>query len=351
MRTRTVNRRPRQIFMPRLLILLVGGAEACTVGKGSNFHLHVFVEVEYRESIMTSLVKQLQRLAIPGQPSLRQISSKKKPSLLFDTKEAADIDIDTIFSLGINGLEELTSIDQSFAEFERSLFHESCKDFERTVQMKEVIEDVDEKLSLFLRKLSPLFLLKPAQKCLEWLIRAFRINSFNCDAIMECVLPYYETKLFARVIQLLPLKDPTSTWHWLRPIQKEGSPLSKFTLVQHCISVQPFLMFVCEMVPRSLKVHKRSPASAPRTVVAFYVSTVLGVLETASPVSEDLVSWLFPFVIKGLKSSNMEYRAASYMVTSQLSNVAKLEEQPYCSLIETICKVHSLALLLLFYGT
>ena len=288
---------------------------------------------------MTSLAKQLQKLAIPGQPSLRQVVSKKKPSLLFDHKEAADIGIDTIFSLGVNGLEELISIDQSFAEFETSLFHESCKDFERTVQMKEVLEDLDGKIATFLRRLSPYFLLKPAQKCLEWLIRVFRVNSFNVDAVMECVLPYYETNLFARVVQLLPLKDPSSTWHWLRPIQKAGSPLSKLTLVQHCISVHPFLVFVCEMVPHSLKVHKRSPASSPRTVVAFYVSTVLGVLEAVSTVSEEVVSRLLPFILKGLKSPNVEYRAASYMITSQLSTVAKLQEQLYCSLIEAISKV------------
>ncbi len=298
---------------------------------------------------MTSLAKQLQKLAIPGQPSLRQVVSKKKPSLLFDSKEAADIDTDTIFSLGVNGLEELISIDQSFTEFEASLFHESCKDFERTVQMKEVLEDLDQKMAVFLRRLSPYFLLKPAQKCFEWLIRAFRVNSFNVDAIMECILPYYETNLFARVVQLLPLKDPSSTWHWLRPIQKAGSPLSKLTLVQHCISVQPFLVFVCEMVPHSLKAHKRSLASSPRIVVAFYVSTVLGVLETATTISEEVVSRLLPFILKGLKSPNVEYRAASYMVTSQLSTVAKLQEQLYCSLIEAISKVCTCTIICVLY--
>ena len=90
---------------------------------------------------MTSLAKQLQKLAIPGQPSLRQIVSRKRPSLLFDAKEAADIDIETIYALGTNGLEELINIDQSFADFETNLFQESCKEFERTVQTKEVLED------------------------------------------------------------------------------------------------------------------------------------------------------------------------------------------------------------------
>lgn len=288
---------------------------------------------------MSSLLKQLQQLSIPGQPSLQQISAKARPSLLFGPKEAADVDIETVYALGTNGLEQLIGIDQSFAQFESSLFQESCKDFERTVQTAEVLRDLDEKISVFLRRLSPYFLLKPAQKCLEWLIRAFRINSFNVDAIMECVLPYYETKLFARMIQLLPLKSHSSVWHWLRPLQKAGSPLSRLTLIQHCISVPSFLAFVCDMVPHSVKVHKHSPSSASRVVISFYSSTVVSVLETGS-ISEELVSRLLPHILKGLKSTCLDYRASSYMVLSQLALKACLQEQLCVSLLESIAKVY-----------
>ncbi len=226
---------------------------------------------------MTSLAKQLQKLAIPGQPSLRQVVSKKRPSLLFSPEVAADIDIDSIHSLGLNGLEELISIDQSFEQFESTLFQDSCKDFERTVQMKEVLEDIDYKIAIFLRKLSPYFLLKPAQKCLEWLIRAFRINSFNVDPVMECILPYHDTNLFARVLQLLPIKSPTSPWHWLRPSQKAGSPVSRLTVKQHCISAPSFLVFLCEMVTKALKTLPSNSSHHP--LLALYTSTVLAVLE------------------------------------------------------------------------
>ena len=289
---------------------------------------------------MTSLAKQLQKLAIPGQPSLRQVASKKRPTLLFDAKEAADIDISTIHCLGVNGLEELISIDISFSDFEIFLFNESCKDFERTVQTKEYLEVVDQKISAFLRRLSPYFLLKPAQKCLEWLIRAFRINSFNVNAVMECILPYYETKLFARMLQLFPLKDPMSMWHWLRPLQKVGSPLSKQTLVQHCVSVQSFLVFVCDVVPLSLKEHKHTPSSVDhRVLVAFYSATVIAVLESVDTVTEEMVSCILPYVVKGLKSSSVEYRAASLMIVCQLASVASLDLQLCLSLLEVIAKV------------
>ncbi len=288
---------------------------------------------------MTSLARQLQKLAIPGQPSMRQVVSKKRPSLLFDAKEAADIDIETIHALGTNGLEELISIDRSFADFETSLFQESYKDFERTVQTRDVLDALDQRISIFLRKLSPYFLLKPAQKCLEWLIRAFRITSFNVDALMECTLPYYETKIFARVVQLLPIKDPQSMWHWLRPIQKAGSPLSKDTLVQHCVFTPSFLTFVCEMIPLSLRAHKSSSVpNAPRAAIAFYSSTVVSLLETQT-ITEELVSRLLVYVIKGLKSSNVDFRATSYVVVSQLASKAQLEGKLSTSLMDSITKV------------
>ena len=288
---------------------------------------------------MTSLARQLERLAIPGQPSLRQLVSKKRSSLLFDRREAADIDTDTFFSLGRNGLEELIRIDPSFSQFEDSLFAESCKEFERTVQTAEVLEELDGTVAAFLRRLSPYFLLKPAQKCLEWLVQAYRVHSCNTDVLLECVLPYYETKLFARVVQLLPLKAASSPWRWLRPLQRAGSPLSRSALVQHCLSDPSFLVFVCEMVPRSISAHKHSPPGSLRSVPAFYCSTVVLVLDAESGCSEDVIGRLLPYLMKGLKSRVVEYRAASYMITGQLVSKVNLQETVSAALLEAVTKV------------
>lgn len=288
---------------------------------------------------MTSLARQLQKLAIPGQPSLKQATSKKHPSLLFEAEKAADISTDTIYSLGLNGLTELISIDHTFAEFEITLFQESWKSFERSTKTRDVVDNVECQLADFLRRLSPYFLQRPAQKCLEWLIRAFRVNSFATDALMECVLPYYETNLFARVVQLLPLKDHTSKWHWLLPVKKSGSPLSKLTLVQHCLADQSFLVFVCEMVPASLRAHRYSHTSGSQRAISLYMSTVMGVLERVNPVTEELVLRLVPFVEKGLQSKDVDYRASSYMIVSQLSVMVNMENRLLKSMVSLVTKV------------
>lgn len=71
---------------------------------------------------------------------------------------------------GCTGLEELLGIEPAFSEFQDTLFSHASMTLERSVQAKEVNEKLDVGISLFLTRLSPYFLLKPAQKCIEWLI-------------------------------------------------------------------------------------------------------------------------------------------------------------------------------------
>lgn len=287
----------------------------------------------------TSLAKQLKKLQLPGQ-SLDKVTSKA--SFLFTAKEAAGIDTDTIYSIGLNGLEELTSLDPQFSQYRHSLFSESCKHFERTVEDPTIVKQLDVTIVTFLRHLSPYFLLRPAHKCMEWLIRIFRIHQCNINAIMECILPYYETNLFARLVQLLDIKqDHASDWFWLHPIHKEGTPLSRLTLIQHCLSDLSFLVFVCNMVPSSLSCCHDDQAKAGgtfRVLISFYCSTLTGVIERG-PISEGVVSRLLPFILKGLKSSHDDYRASSYMITSLLATKVKLDIKVTTSLMNSILKV------------
>ena len=75
-----------------------------------------------------------------------------------------------ICSAGIGGLEELIEIDSIFIEYEKSLFNESATGLQRLTQSADVNKKLDETIRVFLIHLSPYFLLRPAQKALEWLI-------------------------------------------------------------------------------------------------------------------------------------------------------------------------------------
>ncbi|XP_069340669.1 HEAT repeat-containing protein 1 [Eulemur rufifrons] len=288
---------------------------------------------------MTSLAQQLQRLALPQtDPSL--LSRDAVASLLFDPKEAATIDRDTAFAIGCTGLEELLGIDPSFEQFEAPLFSQLAKTLERSVQTKEVNKQLDENISLFLIHLSPYFLLKPAQKCLEWLIRRFHIHLYNQDSLIACVLPYHETRIFVRVIQLLKINNSKHKWFWLLPVKQSGVPLAKGTLITHCYKDLGFMDFICNLVTKSVKVFAAYPSGSAqlRVLLAFYASTIVSALVNAEDISDNIIAKLFPYIQKGLKSSLPDYRAATYMIICQISVKVTMEETFVNSLASQIIK-------------
>ncbi|XP_037024057.2 HEAT repeat-containing protein 1 [Artibeus jamaicensis] len=288
---------------------------------------------------MTSLAQQLQRLALPqSDPSL--LSRDEVASLLFDPKEAATIDRDTAFAIGCTGLEELLGIDPSFEQFEAPLFSQLAKTLERSVQTKAVNKQLDENISLFLIHLSPYFLLKPAQKCLEWLIHRFHIHLYNQDSLIACVLPYHETRIFVRVIQLLKINNSKHKWFWLLPVKQSGVPLARGTLVTHCYRDLGFMDFICSLVTKSVKVFAEHPGSSARlrVLLTFYASTIVSALVAAEDISDSVVAKLFPYVQKGLKSSLPDYRAATYMIICQISVKVTMEDTVVNSLASQIIK-------------
>ncbi|XP_054018256.1 HEAT repeat-containing protein 1 [Dryobates pubescens] len=288
---------------------------------------------------MTSLAEQLKRLALPQtDPSL--LDRSEAASLLFSCKEAASIDRDTFFAIGCTGLEELMGIDPSFEVFRSSLFSSTSKGLERSVQSKAVNQQLNKNISLFLIHLSPYFMLKPAQKCLEWLIHRFHIHLYNQDSLIGCVLPYHETKLFVRVIQLLNIKSPTHKWHWMDPIRKPGVPLARGTVITHCYKDLNFMDFICRLVAKSVKVFSECPGNSSqlRVLLVFYASTIVSALGAAEKITDAIVSMLLPYIQKGLKSSVQDYRAATYMIICQMTVKVTVESTLVNSLMVQISK-------------
>nr|XP_057922061.1 HEAT repeat-containing protein 1 isoform X2 [Doryrhamphus excisus] len=282
---------------------------------------------------MTSLAHQLKRLALPQcDPNL--LTRKEVASLLFDPKEAATIDRSTFYALGCTGLEELMGIEPAFFEFQCSLFSRASMMLERSIQSKEVNQKLDADISLFLTRLSPYFLLKPSHKCMEWLLHRFHIHLYNPDSLLACVLPYYHTNTFVRVLQLLNINDATNRWNWLQPLQKPGVPLARSTLITHCYSDLSFMDFICSMVTTSIKAYKGHSESFSqlRVVFSFYASTIVSALDAVDKATDTVLSKLLPYVQKGLKSGLADYKAATYMIMCQMAAKAVLE----ASVVDTL---------------
>ncbi|XP_065308439.1 HEAT repeat-containing protein 1 [Dermacentor albipictus] len=284
----------------------------------------------------TSLIRQLQKLAAPQTSLLKE--TKTRVSFLFDPREAAALDVDTAYAIGTTGLEELSTLNEAFSSFEENLFSENSKFFERAVKSREENTILDGQIEDFLLHLSPHFLLRPAHKALEWLVYRFHVHEYNVDALLRCILPFHETRVFARALQLLDLSSNTSKWHWLHCLQKPGLSLTKTALVTQCTRDPGTLKFVCEVLVAMAKVHSENPV-ALRPAIGLYASTVLGTLETMKKITDQTVAMMLPYILKGLAPSvTPDHRAATYLVVGQLARRSVLNREFAHELVVRVAK-------------
>ncbi|PSN50219.1 hypothetical protein C0J52_07804 [Blattella germanica] len=270
----------------------------------------------------TSLAAQLKKLAVPQTTLLQE--KNKRPSLLFDPREAAKFDRDTFYEIGVSGLEELVKLNSKFEQFQNSLFDLSSRSLERSVEDTKANKKLNKLIRKFLLLLSPYFLIKSSHKTLEWLVNRFHIESFNVDDLMSLIFPYHNSRMFVRVLQIIDVSDPANKWHWLHPLQKPGVPLSKTALLNRCSSDPSFLKFVCNTTSDAIKVYKES-GHVLATLLAFHCTTLIGGLEHSKRVTEVQVTHMLKTLLAGLTSPIVDYCAASYMIIAELARRTKSE--------------------------
>ncbi|GBN78552.1 HEAT repeat-containing protein 1 [Araneus ventricosus] len=271
----------------------------------------------------TALARQLKKLAVPQSSLL--IQDKLRKSFLFDHREAATVGRDEIFAYGTNGLEKLKLTNPMFAKFENNLFHVTYKEMERSVQTANVNKKLDEKITEFLRMLSPFVTFRAAHEALEWLIYRFHIHLYNADELVACALPHYYSSTFVRIVQLLDLNDPSCRWAWLLPVQKSGVPLEKSAILNRISGDGGFKKFLCDLAPNSLKVFK-SCTSLANPVISFSTLSIYEALCKGESITDSMVVFMFPYILKGLKSGHHDYMCSSYLIISAIVMRGKLED-------------------------
>ncbi|XP_023023708.2 HEAT repeat containing 1 homolog l(2)k09022 [Leptinotarsa decemlineata] len=283
----------------------------------------------------TSLAEQLQNLALPQTTAIKR--DKKRASLLFDPKEAAGLKRETVYQIGLEGLEELIQKNEVFQQFHDSLFHLTAKDFERSIQTAEANEKLDKHIRKFLCLLSPYFLLNCSHKALEWMINRYSIHEYNREDLLMLCLPYHESNIFVRLIQLVKIKDSRDSFYFLKALQKTGAHLPKQSLLNHAASNSGFLKFVSKYITQLLKHHDKPNLL---TVAFNFACTVfLGALEYSDTITEDQVSQMLPLLLKGLNSPIADFCAVSYVVTSMLVTKTTLSAKLLDKFVEKISEL------------
>ncbi|XP_014600761.1 PREDICTED: HEAT repeat-containing protein 1 isoform X1 [Polistes canadensis] len=288
----------------------------------------------------TSLAEQLKKLRTPQTTLL--LEDRKRFSLLFDPQEAASLEKETVLSIGQSGLDELIKLSNLFIEFKDSLFAQSSMNLERSIYDANVNKKLDNGIEKFCILLSPYFLLNTAHKALEWLIYRFRIHQYNKDQFLLLILPYHETRIFARALQLVDLTESNDKWRWLKPLQKPGVPLSSGTIINRVSTDNGLLKIICTHVSTATKIYAEQ-ATALSTLYSFYTTVLIGAISILPTIKEVQHGYMLPTLLKGLSSEIPDFAASSYMIFSKLLTKVKLKDDVMEKLLLKIFKQPCLA--------
>jgi U3 small nucleolar RNA-associated protein 10 len=139
-------------------------------------------------------------------------SKAQSASYLFPPNVASTQDLHTLQALGANGWQELLQLDTVFSKWDQItsagelLFGDASRSVDRLMKTKDENEELDRAISQFMQLVGGNLLDRSTGKCLEWLVRRFRVHEYNVEIVLSTFMPYHETQEFARMLQLLDLK-------------------------------------------------------------------------------------------------------------------------------------------------
>ncbi|XP_044012247.1 HEAT repeat-containing protein 1 [Aphidius gifuensis] len=299
---------------------------------------------------MSSLAAQLQKLQTPQTARFLE-NDKKRASLLFNPKEAANLDRETVFNIGKNGLDELIKLSVVFKDFEDTLFAQSSIHLERSIHDAKLNKSLNKQIEKFLILLSPYFLLSTAHKALEWLIYRYKIHEYNKDHYMLLILPYHETRMFIRALQLVDVSANRDKWNWLKPLQKPGIPLSSLTLVNRLTVDNGLLELLSNHVSLATSIYQ-DKANCLNILYAFYTIAVVGSIERSKKISEIQVNHILPTLMNSLESAIPDFAGSGIMILSRLSIKQRLNNETMTHLLLKALKnpvlKHELIMLIFF---
>ena len=264
-------------------------------------------------------------------------------SLLFDRKIAGSQDIETIYQICLEGFQELYQVDARFRPFEHNLFSSQSKSQDRSQMTAEENTTLNGVLELFLQLLGARILLRPAVKSLEWLVRRFRVHTYNTSTLISAVLPHHETSIFRNVMSILPGKLP-SEYRWLSPYVAALTNPPRSAVVLTATTHDAFFATI-----NSFTISAARKGAANRTAASFWGAVITeaisgrlslaqsGRSEVQRQKQEDLLVKIIPLLNDGLSLQEMpEMKIACYTIIVLLAMKGFLAENIIDSLIETV---------------
>jgi len=260
-------------------------------------------------------------------------TSSARPSLLFTAKEAAALGAEEIRALATNGILELRRTDERFGQYAKTLLAAASAELDRDLVSPDDERRIAESTVALLRLLSPLLLLRPAQKVLEYLVRVYRVHEFSATALLLAALPYHQTRLFARLLDLAHLGSASgasaTVFGWLAPVKRAQSPLPRSALVKQALSDPSLLLALLAEAQALARLGIKSRAHCS-LLAAFGVELLSATVATGAGGAglEALLPRLLPPLLEVLADSppHTELGAAALSLAVQCGVVAPLNQ-------------------------
>lgn len=264
-------------------------------------------------------------------------------SLIFEPKIAGSQDFETIYQICLEGFQDLCQLDQRFLDFHRNIFNPQSKDQDRIQMTAHENEALDSVLEQFLSLVGSRLLLRPAVKTLEWLIRRFKVHTYNTSCLISTFLPYHETPIFQNLLSILPGNLPVE-YKFLGPYLSTATNPPRHAIAYSATSSDPFFAIFCSYTLHTC----RQNASYP-LLLTFWTSIVTeavagklalaqsGRREVQQQRQEDVLLKVLPVLSEGLSLQDVpEMVLACYMISVMLANKIDLSDDVIDSLMEAI---------------
>ncbi|KAF9268872.1 hypothetical protein L218DRAFT_536645 [Marasmius fiardii PR-910] len=270
--------------------------------------------------MVSSLAAQLTQNASLNSSLLVERSHRKPTeSYLFSGKDADQYDLESVYALGVNGFIQLVSLESRLGSYESALFSNAAKSIDRTLLAAEANSQLDMTIASFLFAIGPYILEAPTGKVIEWLVRRFRVNEFNVDALISVFLPYHETPHFAKLNTILHIKQNT-TWSFLLPFKSASQSVPRIALVVEMKKNSVVARHISSILPNAIR-----EGRSHRTLVAFNAATLHDFITHSDTIDESCTSYLLPALVEPLKSdSSKDVILGSYILISTLSQKCNL---------------------------
>ena len=208
----------------------------------------------------SSLAAQLAQIASNSRTSLnaKVLKATHSKSLIFDPRVAASQTFPEIYSVCLEGFEELCRLDARFTHFTTSLWSDQSQEADRTQMTKAENEALDKHIEAFLRLCGSRLRLMPAIKAIEWLIRRFRIHEFNTAALIATFLPYHTIPAFVTLLSILPADIPRE-YRFLDPYIRSLTSPPRAAIVQQATNRPELLSAISEYTLACCKAKQEYP--------------------------------------------------------------------------------------------